>query len=167
MIEAVDTYYLYVKNQMKLIDPEQKFGPIIASRDWPQTPPKDSTLYLLFLNTLPVSPGTPTVIQYAHQVQWVWLVMGDDISPQERKQNRGDRYRSSLQMQKNLRDANYPGFCPKKRIASDNNGVITASGYTDPAVGGAESIFWMTPKFLPRYDAERSGLLYGIAATEI
>jgi hypothetical protein len=167
MIEAVDTYFLYVKQQMKLIDQNQKFGPIIASRDWPQTPPQDSTLYLLYLSSVPMSPSTASEVLYSHSVQWVWLVMGDDIAPQERKQNRGDRYRASMAMQVNLRNANFPGFCPKKSYASDKNGGISSVGYTSPAVGGASSVWWGTPKFIPRHDAERSGLLYGIGATEI
>lgn len=167
MVEAIDTYFLFVKSQMAKLDPTQRFGPIVASRDWPQTPPKDSTLYLLYLSSTPISPGTASVTFYQHMLQWVWLVMGDDIEPTERKQNRGDRYRVHLNMQNNLQDANYPGFCQKMAYTADRDGNLSSNGFTLPEYGGAETIFWTTPRFIPRFDAERSGLLYGVAAVEV
>src|SRR5262245_49025796 len=135
MIEVIDSYYTYVKQQMGIVDAQQRFGPIIQARDWPQTPPLDSTLYLIVINASPIVPSTPSVMLYAYSVQWIWLVMGNDIQPNERKENRGDRYRNSFSMMKNLRDANFPGYCPKKLFEADASGVITSNGFTSYEVG--------------------------------
>lgn len=168
MIEPLDSYYLYVKQQMATIDPNQKFGPVIMSRDWPQTPVMDSALYLLLVDMMPIAPSSPAVMLYSYDVQWIWLLIGEDIQKNERKQNRGDRYREYMKIVNNLRDACFPGFCPKLSYTSDKNGQLTSYSYdSNYKVGGAETVWWSTPQWSPRFDAEKSGVLYGSARVEL
>jgi hypothetical protein len=166
MIAAIDSYYAYVVQQMAIVDSAQKFGGLISARDWPQTQPIDSALYLLFLNAVPVG-GTESQIKYQYFCQWNWLLIGNDIAANQQASNRGDRWRSSMKIAGNLRQANYPGFCQKTAFAVDAQGNFTATPVTSSVpYSQYEGVYWTKLKFIPRQD-EKAGLIYGAASLQL
>lgn len=161
MIEPLDSYYSYIAARMAAIDSTQKMCGVVAARDWPLTPPIEGGLYLLFLSAVPTT-GTESQIFYEYSCQWNWLLIGTDISPTQQAENRGDRYRKSMQIVKNLRQANFPSFCSKKSFAANAQGTVTQMVY-DPI----ESIWWSHLRMMPRADNDKSGLVYGAAALQL
>ena len=167
MIDTLDTYFSYCKTQMALVNSSQRFGGVIMARDWPLTPPIQGALYLLFLSAVPQNAGTPSQALYEYFCQWVWLYIGTDIQQNQQAANRGDRYRSNLQIIGNLRQANYPGFTRKMTYSADSQGNVTST----PVVGvyppsAIEMIRWTQPRFMPKQD-EKSGLVFGAAAVSV
>src|ERR1035438_5650375 len=112
LIDICDSYYLYVQSQMAIVAPGQNFGGLIQGRDWPATPPFPDTLYLLYIHAVSLG-GTESQNYFEIICQWSWIDIGTDIQPNQQKANRGDRWRTSMAIQSNLRQANYPSFCPK------------------------------------------------------
>jgi hypothetical protein len=72
-----------------------------------------------------------------------------------------------MKIEDNLRQANYPGFCPKIDITSDPaSGNLTQNGYTSWRVGGAESVRWTRLFFSPKQD-DSSGIIFEAATTTL
>jgi hypothetical protein len=168
VIEAIDTYYDYVARQMATAATSQAMCGYIAAQDWPLTAPVEGGLYLLYLTSVPVAGGESQIL-YQHQLQWVWLLIGTDIKINQVAENRGDRYRTNIMIMQNLRQANYPSFCPKKTFTvNSQTGVITGVGFgQQPGIGGADSVWWSKLRFMPKQDNDRSGLIYGAAALQL
>lgn len=166
MIEAVDSYYLQVKQQMAAVDSTQQFGGILQARDWPLTQPVFGALYLLVIAMNAVG-GTEAQALYEYVCQWSWILMGDDIVDAQQAQNRGNRYRQSMQVVANLRQANFPQFCPKINVQVDAQGSVTTAGVQSTyPVSPFESVWWSRLKFAPRQD-QGSGVLYGAAGVSL
>jgi len=165
LVSVIDSFYTYVATQMATIDPTQKMAGIISARDWPLTAPIEGALYLAVLAHRPVG-GTESQIAYAFTCQWLWFLRGTNIGVGQQAEDRGDRYRRSMVIATNIRNAHYPGFCSKRDFAVDGTGNITQTGYTSYLVGGAESVRWTRPAFAPRQD-DASGLLYEAATTVV
>lgn len=167
LIDVVDSYYIQVQQQMTIVAPGQLFGGVIQGRDWPSTPPSADTLYLLYVGAVALG-GTEAQNYYEILCQWSWLDIGTDIGQNQQKANRGDRYRTSMAIQSNLRQANYPSFCPKKTWTADpNTGELTGTFINGVLVGGAESIYWSKLTFMPKQDNPKSGFIYGSASLRI
>lgn len=176
LISALDTYYTFIVRQMSTLGAQvsingvtmaQPFGGMVNARDWPQTKSIEGALYLLFLNAIPTRGGTSAQREYEYFLQWVWTIIGSDITPGQQEQNRGNRYRTDLQIMENLNQASYPGFCRKQDFSSDSEGVVTAlpSSSVYP-VSDWESIRWTDPSFMPKTD-QKSGVVFGAAKVEV
>jgi hypothetical protein len=169
MISVLDSYYSFVKTQMGTVDTTQTFGGIVNARDWPQTQPVEGALYLLFIQAVP-SPAIRSTAQVLYEFicQWNWYLIGTDIQPNREAANRGDRYRSTMQVSKNLRNANFPNFCQKYDFSVSPSGAMittpSASTYPDSPM---ESIWWTPVRVATRADNEKSGLTYGIGAVSV
>jgi hypothetical protein len=153
---------------MVTIAPSQQFAGIINARDWPMTPPIEGALYLIFIQANPLNGGTQSQNKFEYICQWMWYLIGTNIPSSEQAENRGDRYRTSMGIVQNLRQANYPCFCKKQTYSCNPvTGVVTGTPFTSPSVGGAESIWWTFPKFMQKSDNNKSGLVYGICAVNV
>lgn len=176
LISALDSYYISIQNQMAVLGATvtingsivpQPFGGLVNARDWPQTPPMEGALYLLFINAIPTKGGTAAQREYEYFLQWVWLIIGSDIVASQQEQSRANRYRTNLQVMENLNQASYPGFARKMDFSADSQGVISSVGSSsDYPKSDWESIRWTDPRFMPKSD-NQSGLIYGAAAVEL
>jgi hypothetical protein len=170
LLDVVDSYFLQVQAQMQLIDPSQMFGSVIQARDWPMTPPLEGALYLLFVNAVALG-GSESQNYYELLCQWNWLLIGSDIQGNQVTANRGDRYRKSMKIQDNLRQANYPSFCAKKNYTvNPGTGALLGSYVIQNGVPNDvpwESLHWSKLTFMPRQDNPKSGFVYGAASLRI
>lgn len=169
LIDAIDSYYIYISQQMAIVAPSQKLCGFISARDWPLTPP-DTTggLYLLYLRSIQLPKGTESQNLFQYFMQWVWIVIGTDIQANQQAENRGDRFRSSMNVESNLRQAHYPGFTQKKAFSVATQGALSSTGVQSVyPPSSIEMVTWTRPKFMPRQDNAKSGLIYGAAAVEL
>lgn len=167
LIDIIDSYWLQVQSQMGIIAPGQQFGGVIQGRDWPGTPPLPDTLYLLFMGAVSLG-GTEAQNYYEILCQWSWIDIGTDIQANQQKANRGDRWRTSMAIQSNLRQANYPSFCQKKTWnVNAQTGELIGTAINGVLVGGVESIYWSKLTFMPKQDNPKSGFIYGAASLRI
>ena len=167
LIDIIDSYFLAVQAQMGIVNPAQMFGGVIQARDFPATPPFPDTLYLLYIGAVALG-GTEAQNYYEILCQWSWIDIGTDIQQNQQKANRGDRYRTSMQIQSNLRQANYPSFCPKRTwTANAQTGALVGTLINGVVVGGAESIYWSKLTFMPKQDNPKSGFIYGAASVRL
>lgn len=178
MIETLDTFVMFVKAQLVAVSATvtingvtgpQRVGEVLEARDWPLTAPAQGAIYLLFQAANPLNQvGTQAQNLYEYHCQWVWLLTGQDLQANQQGANRGDRYRTNLQIMANLRNAHYPGYCPKKSYTADSQGNLTVvpvqSTYPKSNV---ETIVWTKPKFMPRATNDKSGTLYNAAAVSV
>lgn len=162
-IDSIDTYYAWVAQQMQTANPARVpslLGCVLAS-DWPQLEIVDGGIYLLYVNSIP-NGGTKAFPLYTHFLQWVWLLLGDDITANQQAANRGDRYRNHAAIQEDLRQANFPGFAQKVSIAIDPaNGAATFI-QSNPE----EMIRWSELKMPTKYNL-KAGSIYGTASVEV
>jgi hypothetical protein len=174
LISVVDSYYSWIVHQLGVLGAkitvngnliDQPVCGIVNARDWPQTRPVEGGLYLLVLNQVP-GGGTISQRQYQYFCQWSWMLIGQDIQQDQLVQNRADRYRQCMQVEENLRQANYPGFTGQQNVTSDIQGNLTFTpSLTPPNI--FESIRWSELRFMPKDDNKQSGLLFGAAAVEV
>jgi hypothetical protein len=146
----------------------QPFGGVADARDWPQTPPLEGALYLLYITAVPSGIVSQAQMGYEYFCQWTWLLIGTDIQQAQMTQSRADRYRQNMQIQKNLRDANYPGFCVKQDYSANQQGVVSSVPSTSTfPYSTIEMVTWANLRFMPKSDNEKSGLVFGAAAVEL
>lgn len=177
LISAVDSYFSYVSAQLKALKATvnikgslipQPMGMIVNAADWPQTPPQEGALYLLVIKTSPAGIESQSQAGFDYHCQWSWIFLGTDILAGQQATNRGDRYRANMQLMKNLRDANYPGYCRKSEYTADTNGNVTATPSVSLYPASApEMITWSALDFMPRSDNAKTGLVYGAAAVTL
>lgn len=167
MIECVDSYFTWVRSQFTV--PDFKFGGVIQASAWPQLPAKEKTFYLLVLGAQPSrgqQNGSRLIQLIEYTLQWTWFVIGTDTQAGQQSMNRGDRYRTSMQMQSALTAANFPGFTNKILLSvNPATGVITSTPYVPN--GGGESVWWNRIRYRSRPDNEQSGLIYTTGAFEL
>lgn len=172
----LDSYISYiatrfVKNNAQvtingLVGP-QKCGGVVDVADWPQAPVKEGVLYLV-VQHMHESGRSKVQVQCSFTCQWTWLVIGTDIQANQQSTNRGDRYATNLQIEQNLREASYPGFCQKMLYSADNTGEISAVPATSVyPVSATERILWDKLRFMPRTDSSKSGVLYNAAGVVV
>lgn len=167
LVDAIDTYFTQIKTQMAVVDSSQRFGGLVMARDWPASPLIPKALYLLYMtaNPLPGPVSSQTQVRLEHFCQWVWLLIGDDITSSQQGQNRSSRYRENMQIMANLRQAHYPGYTQKLAYTADSQGVVSSMAVTSPE-SNIEMIHWTMPRFMPRQD-EKSGVVYGAASVSV
>jgi hypothetical protein len=162
--DVLDTYYVYIAGQLGKLNPARKPCGMVNAQDWPQVEIVDGGLYLLYLTSVELlSQGTKSQTYFEHYVQWAWMFLGNDLSASQIGMNRGDRYRSNLAVVEELRQAHFPGYCPKQFSQCDvHTGVVTLTPYSP-----VEMISWGMPKLGTRMDNAKSGVLYGTASLEV
>ncbi len=168
MISILDSYANYVADQMAAVNPDRVFGGIIQSRDFPQTHPIPGALYLIILGHRALDDhSTEDNMLYEFTCQWTWFTQGTDIAQDQVAANRGGRYRETMQIATDLRNANYPGFCAKSTTTVDTStGVITQTPFVSSINGGWEMIRWSRLTFQPRQD-QKSGIIYESATVRV
>jgi hypothetical protein len=179
LIDILDSYFLFTQSQMAAINAQvyingaavaQPFGSILQARDWPLTEANEGALYLLILSANPVGGSVNQTI-YEFICQWTWLLIGTNLTYGQVGANRGDRYRTNLQIMSNLRQAHYPGFCQKKTITGVNQNTqaitqVPATStvpYVSSPYNTVESIWWTRLRFPFKQD-QQSGVVYGVGA---
>lgn len=185
ILDAIDSYYQYVVNQMLTLSATVTINGItiaqplcgyIQARDWPLTPPVEGGLYLLGLNEIPTDDQSRAQKEYEIHVQWMWHLIGSDITMAQIKLNRSDRARMNWQIEDNLRQANYPGWCRMQSYVANQDGSVTGTPTMTYGPGGPsgslvtspiEMVRWTDPRYMPKPDNQKSGLLYGSAALEL
>lgn len=161
-VDAIDSHYQFVKARIKEIAPTRIVAGMLNARDWPYKEAKLEAFYLLSVTDAPgpssmISEAIPIV---SHQVQWSWLIAGDDLRPEDPKRsaNRAKRFRLNKEMQGELLKALTPRFCEKQNWQMVN-GVWTGTPLN-------EYIMWTVPRFVGREDKD-TGLVYGMALVNI
>lgn len=189
MLSILDSYYAAVVQQMTTIGARitvpnvgssgvqtipQPFGGIVNAADWPQTPvvnavTPEGTLYLLVVNQVPIERRSQAQIEYEFQCNWQWILLGTDLQAFTQGLNRSDRYRTDMQIRENLRQANYPGFCRQQDSSlNPESGAITWTNSVTPyPTNPIEIVRWSKLRFMPKYDNQNSGVVYGSARVEV
>jgi hypothetical protein len=171
LIDAIDTYYDYVVtrilkggNGVAALNPDRAFGDIIQAESWPLAESVDSAFYLTIIDQMPDTKfGTLGNQYYRSILQWKWLTSGNNLQPGQTGNNRGDRYRADQAMREELRQANFPQFCPLISLALDGSGNLTRTPYNP-----IQTCRWTALKFGPRPSGtDDSGVLYGAAAVDV
>ena len=165
MIDCIDTYYAYIVAQAAQLNPAQAFTGVLAAQDWPQTEANvTGGLGLLYLGGTPdVRRSTQSQQFIEHSLQWVWILMGADIAANEVAANRGSRYLMDMGIRELLRQAHFPGFCPKQFLTLNNStGAVSFTTYSP-----IETITWSNPKMRVAPDNGKSGILYGSATVQL
>ena len=182
LLDVLDSYFLFVQSQLTKLGATvtvngsqipQPLGTVVQANDWPLTPLQEGAPSLLVLNVSPRG-GTPNQILYEFVCQWIWILIGTNISATQVGANRGDRYRNNMQIMQNLRQANHPGFCQKQSITAvdGNTGAITQTPassvvpYASIPTNSMESIWWTRLRFPMRQDKD-SGVVYGVATVSV
>ena len=160
MIEATDSYIREIRLRMQSINPNRVIKGPMDTSDWPPKEIVFEALYLLTLNDISGN-GSQEVPIYAHQVQWVWVILGADIGDGKRGRNRGNRYRVDYAIKDELRRASSPNLTEKVRL-SESNGQLVATPFNPP-----QFITWSRLDFGPKRSDQNSGVVYGLASTNI
>lgn len=164
LVDVLDTFYNYVRNQYQKVNAARPLFGFVNAQDWPQVELQDGTLYLLYLNSVPVEEdSTRAQIYYEHYVQWAWVWLGDDLAANQVGLNRGSRYRDDMTIKEELRQTHFPGFCVKQFSSCDPaTGQVTFTPYSS-----GETIQWSMPRMGTKLAMAQSGISYGSAAFEI
>ena len=167
LIDTVDSYYQFVKNNVQAANPARVFGGIAQARDWPQKGAVLNAPYLLLTQDAPTRSAHQSFYQVllTYSLVWVWMIQGDDLSQGSESANRGDKYRQNMQMVWEILAAHNPGYCQKYQyslVADANNlPLLVATPYTDP-----DFLWWQIPSFSDKQD-KTSGILYCQGKVEV
>jgi hypothetical protein len=166
MIDAVRSYYQYVKNRIVEYNSSRTVGGVVDAMDWPPKQVLPNTFYLLTVgDTTPKAMYSPFSMGEVSLLQWVWLVPGEDLTNSTRGKNRGNRFIINFQMKNELLIGLYPYFCEKQHWEADQVGnTIKLIG---TSLTPKETIWWTPPRFLPPKFEETSGITYGAAQVSL
>lgn len=169
IIDAIDTYFSYVANRMNtIVNPQRQMIGCSDAMDWPPKNVIPEACYLLYLGARPItgkSFWSVEITTVVHTVQWVWLIIGADLTQGKIGRNRGDKYRTNMQMRDELTHATYPWFTMKNSysvLGSTPTGLALQATPVSPV----EDIWWTSLTFLNRID-QTSGVVYGAASAQI
>lgn len=143
--------------------PQRTVVGVVEAMDWPPKQVQMNAFYLLTLGDVPMQNVlSSSSTGWAHLVQWVWIIPGDDLSANQRGRNRGNRFRTIWQMKQELVYGLYPYFTEKKTWSAVQTGD-TQITYTGTSLNPVETFYWTRPKFIPNKLIETSGIAYGAA----
>jgi hypothetical protein len=168
MIDVIDTFYSQIAANIAKLSPATTqaitLQGICNSADWPQIELVDGGLYLLYLTSVELpEQSTRSQTYFEHYLQWAWVFLGTDLAANQVGANRGDRYRNNMAMVEMLRQAHFPGFCPKQfSQLNQETGEVTFTAYTP-----VEMISWGMPRLGTKMANAQSGVLYGTAPLEV
>ena|ERR1700751_1350233 len=160
--DAVDSHYEYVKGRILTVNPNRVVAGLLSAQDWPSKPLKFDAFYLLVLGEMPLGRQwySASVPVKFHQVQWVWINKGTELTQGIRQANRGDKYRVMQAMKGELLNGLFPNFT-QKFSWSLVNGV-----WTSAPLNPVEFILWNPVEFHEKIDKE-SGMMYGSGAVRV
>lgn len=171
--DGIDSYYQYVKARINAFTNRTVDGitngvvaGMLDAQDWPSKDIKPGAFYLLDLGEAGIGKqgySASTPIKF-HQVQWVWVSLGTNLTQGIRQANRADRYRTMQAMKGELINGHYPGFCEKKTWALDPTGI-----WTGTSLNPVEYITWPPVEFHEKWSQvpNTSGVGYGSGAVRI
>lgn len=164
-IDGVLSHYEYVKAQILAVNPNRKVAGQMFAQDWPPKDVKEEAFYLLSLGDNPIgrqgfSPAIPIV---GHELQWTWIVKGQDIGAGQVGPNRGIRFQNHFQMKDEMRQAQSPYFCEKK---SWGYNPPNTKNWVGTSLVPQEFILWAPPTYRERLDKD-SGVVYGIVSVRV
>lgn len=166
VIDAIDSFYEYVRARIVTINPQRVVAGHLFAQDWPPKDIKLEAFYLVTVGDMPIGRQgfSPTVpIQY-HMVQWQWQVLGADVAKGQVGPNRGVRFRAHWQMKDELRQALYPYFCQKQTYEMQQQGAqLTFAG---TPVDPPEWFGWAPPEYHEKVD-KPSGKVDGMVAVRL
>lgn len=167
MIDAVDSYWRHAVERMQTINPSRQMLGVMDAQDWPPKEVRFESFYLLVLGEPPLgrSFASAAIPVVSHELQWVWMILGTDLTRGKVGRGRGDRYRTDMEMKSELLNANFPMFAEKKEW-SISGGSAAAIQLTGTPVTPSESIWWSPLVFTRRTDQE-SGSIYGAASVSL
>jgi hypothetical protein len=166
--DVLDTFYFYIAANIAKLTPVTTvpitLQGMVNAADWPQIELVDGGLYLLYLTSVEMpEQSTKSQTYFEHYLQWAWTFLGSDLASNQVGANRGDRGRNNLALVEMLRQAHFPGFCPKQFSRCDpDTGVVTFTAYTP-----VEMISWGMPRLGTKMANAQSGVLYGTAPLEV
>jgi hypothetical protein len=108
------------------------------------------------------SAAVPVIV---HELQWVWMIAGSDLTQGTVGRSRGDRYRSNMKMRDELLQANYAWWCEKQTwsvLGNTPSGLVLQGASLSPV----ENVWWTPLTFLNRLDKD-SGVAYGAASVQL
>src|SRR5262245_58732789 len=118
MIEGVDTFEEHFRSRVQATNPARKVMGMMDAQDWPPENVELESFYLLSLGENPSAEAQSSVMPvYIHTIQITWIITGSDLIASNRGRNRGDRYRTNLQMKKEILNGLYPYFADKVDIS--------------------------------------------------
>jgi hypothetical protein len=167
LIDTLDSFYQWILNNVSAINSSRKFGGIVDAKDWPPKVIKLEVPYLAILRDSPIrtKPQSFYAPLMGDLVEWRWTVEGDNIPANAQASNRGDKYRTNMQIMQELLSAHNPGYAPKQQwnVAADsnNNPVRVGVSYNPP-----EYFWWTIPSFVRKQDRQ-SGMLWTVGQVEI
>jgi hypothetical protein len=153
---------------MATINPDRQVIGISDAMDWPQKGVVNNAFYLLVLGQRPItgksfwSAAIPVVV---HELQWVWLIAGSDLTQGKVGRSRGDRYRTNLTMRGELLQANYAWWCEKQEWSVTGN-TPNGLALTPTELSPIENVWWTPLTFLNRMDKD-TGVAYGAASVQL
>src|SRR5580704_12918649 len=168
--DGVDSYYQYVKARINAFTTRSIPGVsgvvkgMLNAQDWPSKNIVGDAFYLLVGATTPIGKqgySASTPIKF-HNLTWVWINIGTDVTPGVRQANRGDKYNVMEIMKGELVNGHYPGFC-EKLTYSLVNGV-----WKGAPENPVEYIIWTPIDFHPRWSQPGgAGVGYGAGAVRV
>jgi hypothetical protein len=168
--DAVDSFYEYVKGRILTLNPARQIFGIMDAADWPPKSIEFSAFYLLTTSDVAVgsrNTDSAAIPVMAHNVQWVWMILGTDLTTGTSGRNRGDKYRTNMQMKTEILNGLYPGFCQKFTYASAGGGALAPTPSAPNGPGSTEFISWPhRPKFMTQVNKDAS-TLFSTAAVSV
>lgn len=166
-VDAKDSFWGYVRDRIQADNSARIVHGMMSAQEWPMKNVDFEAFYLLTLSETPIGKQgySATVPIVFHEMQWVWVIKGADISAGKVGANRGERFRTNEQMKGELEQALYPYFCEKKTWALDNPSAQKPN-WVGTSLDPLEYIGWVPPIYHSRIDRE-SGLVYGAVAVRV
>lgn len=167
LIDEIDSHYEAVKARVLAVNSSRVFGGVVDARDWPFQQAQEGVFYLATDKGEPArSVNSWHSPLYIYTVNWVWLLIGTDIAQNAQQSNRGDRYRTHFQMQQEMLNGCWSGFCEKQKWGvtgskPDGSAIVTGTPYVP-----SEKVWWGKPILSEKKD-RTTGILFGYAGLRL
>lgn len=169
MIDCVDSYFQIMAQNIQLVNPARKVIGVSDAMDWP---PKNVILeafYLLVIGQRGLtskSMWSSAVPTYVHELQWVWIIAGSDLTAGKVGRSRGDRYRTNMIMRDELVAATQSAWWTEKLQWSVTGSTPSGLALQSQSLNPKDYVWWTPLVFLNRLDKE-SGVVYGSATVQV
>jgi hypothetical protein len=166
LVDFANTHYEYVKKRIQAINSSRVFEGIVQASGWPQQKATDSALYMSVGNarfSRQVASWQGPCLTYP--VRWMWMIIGTDLTQGVQASNRGNQFGINMQMETELLNGLFPGFCTKQQYSIADDGTGNAVLVTTP-FSLSEQVWWSKPDFNVRTDIQ-SGTLFGYASVSV
>jgi hypothetical protein len=151
------------------VNPNRKVIGISDAMDWPPKNVIPEAFYLLVLGSRGItgrSFWSSAIPVQVHTLQWVWLIIGSDLTQGKIGRGRGDRYRTNMKMRDELLAATQGAWWTPKLHWSVLGNTPSGLALESTPVSPAENVWWTPLTFLNRID-QTSGTVYGAASVQV